>query len=879
MAASAHAGCERFRLTDPLLTRVSRRALAKQVGFEDVGVGIPEARFMRAMTFEALVKSERFVSELLTKAIGQLGLSRPEGIRRRTGGSVARTATELAQAHLKANHANEATMITGLSLPFLDLEDNANATAVKPDFAIVCPRDEDGKTVGSWLIMGDAKDYERRRSRIDDVRLLKGFLQVALGAESAAAWSKLPAGMEVHRYGALAVPRNAFLQPEAKVEVLDDHRAEVRARAHERMEAMEQLGSDSPAESELESYLEHVIAEFSPRTCTTCNLFRYCRNELRDSRDPESLLVEIGVDPLTRPLVVGLIDGTGEIGHAPASTIANVAATLNGLPEWSRRRRTDPAGMAGTINVVLAKSDAAALGVHGIAIQRITADGPVGWEFRHFLEPQASQTRRAMMRLLGGAIREALAAGEGPIQLVVPDPSTADLLVSMADSLAGVELSRLRWQRDLDEGRPALTFDGEPAAIPDPLAGDERLAVSFLLEEDRARAMSLRQQFVNLRSVLASHVVAGGPDVDSLRLDYLVRWAEATDPLDHRAVSDEIAGELHTPGARLSNVESDAIHAALRTPPDPTTYATLVRDAVDYKIDVLERALVVLDGIEVSRVREIHRALESAAQEVWGRRLALQASDLVRFSRTYRLWRNDHVEMLDADAKCFTQLAVLADSATAGDRAQDAGVRELAVARVIGMSPVRLDVASRRLVDGTTVAALHINDEPIVERASTSLKTQAGSFKFAQVPIGPLAAEDGVEGMVWHPHVAPSLAVGDTLILADMTWFGGGFRSGHELAVKRPTADNRAAPKPGCTLSSYAQSPEEHLWCCRPHEAAEAEWSDTLAGRRERGELNPETWPPLVDEERFDVVTVGSGADPVVEPSAAPSDLTLDDIE
>ena len=45
MAASVHAGCERFRLTDPLITRVSRRALAAQLGFADVGAGIPEARW------------------------------------------------------------------------------------------------------------------------------------------------------------------------------------------------------------------------------------------------------------------------------------------------------------------------------------------------------------------------------------------------------------------------------------------------------------------------------------------------------------------------------------------------------------------------------------------------------------------------------------------------------------------------------------------------------------------------------------------------------------------------------------------------------------------------------------------------------------------
>ena len=188
------------------------------------------------MTFEHLVHSDKFVSELLTKTIGQLKLPRPKAVHRVTcGNSISNTAKALAEAHVRASSAGDATMITGLGVPYLHLE-HESATAVLPDFAIVCPRYLGTRVIGSWLIMGDAKDYERVRSRIDDGRMLKGFLQVALGAESAADWSKLPEGMEVHRSGALAVPRNAFLQPEAVVEVLDDHRAEVRVRAEERLE-------------------------------------------------------------------------------------------------------------------------------------------------------------------------------------------------------------------------------------------------------------------------------------------------------------------------------------------------------------------------------------------------------------------------------------------------------------------------------------------------------------------------------------------------------------------------------------------------------------------------------------------------------------------
>src|SRR3954454_22758528 len=55
VAASAHAGCRRFRLTDPFLTRKTPKTLADLIGCPDDPAGIPEARWMRAMTFERLV--------------------------------------------------------------------------------------------------------------------------------------------------------------------------------------------------------------------------------------------------------------------------------------------------------------------------------------------------------------------------------------------------------------------------------------------------------------------------------------------------------------------------------------------------------------------------------------------------------------------------------------------------------------------------------------------------------------------------------------------------------------------------------------------------------------------------------------------------------
>lgn len=879
VAASAHAACERFRRTDPLITRKSRRALADHLGSPDTEAGIPEARWMRAMTFESLVQSERFVSELLTKAVGQLGLPRPVGVRRRSGRvSTDTTAKELAQGHLKAVHEGAATMLTALAIPFMDLESNAGATPTKPDFAIVVPRtDERGTVVGSWLIMGDAKDYERVRSRIDDARMLKGFLQVALGAESAMCWSKLPDGMVVHPYGALAVPRNAFLQPEAVVERLDDHRREVRTRAEERLKVMADLGDERPAEAELVDYVQQIQAEFDPGTCPTCNLFAYCRDELRQSSDPEAVLTEIGIDPFERPTVRGLVDGTGVIGQASSATLAQVRGTIEGLPQWTGRRRTDPVGTPGCVNVVLVKSDAAALGVHGLAVGRVGKHGPAPWKTKMFLEPQGMPTRHAVMRLIGKALRDCMDEGVLPLHLVVPDRPTADLLVSMADSLAGVELSRLRWQRDQEMGRPVLTFDGAPASVPAGLDSDARLAVSFLLEEDRARAMTLRCPIVNLQRILNLHVIAGGPARDSGRLDYLLAWASATEPVDHRAVSDSIADSADTPGARLSNALSDKVHLAHRGKrADPKRYKKLVEAALGYRTRTFDAAVRVLAKLPDSALRPVYRVLEDDAQVVWRRRLNLQASDLVRFSRTYDRWRNDQVEMLDADVKCASQLTVLVDGQAAHDAAMDAGTRELALATVLSTNPIRLSVASRHLTAGSHAVLLHVNDRPQVEEPATLLKIQKGSFKFRQIALGPLEDAGRGAALTWRPAVIPAVTVGDELVLADALWFGRLLSSGHEFTVDRPKLDTNTAPKVTCTPSSYADDPDGHRWCCRPHSAVEAEWSDTLAGRRARNELNPETWPPVIDEDRFDV---GVDRAPTVDLSKPPADLTPDDIE
>lgn len=143
-----------------MVTGMNRRALAKALGHPDTSAGIPEARWMRAMIFERLVRDDRFVSQLLTTAVGALGLDRPVSVRRVDGGvSVDRTAKALGQAHLKAVHESAATMISGLAVPFVGMENEPGATPVKPDFAIVVPRVSGGVTVGAWLVMGESTPW------------------------------------------------------------------------------------------------------------------------------------------------------------------------------------------------------------------------------------------------------------------------------------------------------------------------------------------------------------------------------------------------------------------------------------------------------------------------------------------------------------------------------------------------------------------------------------------------------------------------------------------------------------------------------------------------------------------------------------------------
>lgn len=897
MGASSHAACARFRGSDPLVTGLSRRALASELKFADVAGGIPEARWMRAMTFERLVRDERFASQVATTTVGTLSLARPsEVVIANAKGSLDRTAAALAEAHSRAVADGAATVIHNLAVPFVGYE-STRATDVKPDFVVVTSKAAPDH--GSWLIVGDAKDYERLRSRIEDTRLLKGFLQVAVGAESCDAWSRLPAGMEVHRFGALAVPRNAFLQPEAVVEDLTDHRSEIAMRIAERHAEAKAHSFDPNAP--LAEFVAHLKATFDPVSCTTCTLFGFCRDELERSPDPADLLVELGVPRDVRPHVVGLVDGSGVIGKAPASVIATVTATLTGVGADTGQKRTDPVGLPSTIGVVIAKSDAAALGIHGIALRRFSSAGVSDWAYLVFDQPQAPATRLAVMKALGKEISAAMAEARkenpgspAPVHLVVPDKSTADVLVSIADNLAGVELSRLRWQRDKEQGRPALTFDGEPAVVPSKLPEGDRTAVSFLLEEDRARAVTLRSPIVDIRAVLARHVVAGGPAANSGRLDYLVEWADPTASVDHRSFGKAVEGSPHTPGARLANKTSDEIHRALTGDrrkggaADPARYAALVNAELEYKTAVFDKAVAALTAMPASALRPAYRSVEADAQAVWRRRLSLHASDLVRFGRTYRWWRNSQVPTIESDAKCGTQLLALANPQAATDLATAAGTREVFLATVLEVTPsLVLAVDSRRIGDGDRIVLLHVNESPCVEGPFATVDVSPkGAFKIDGLSIGPIESFHPGDDkhrfhFVWRPETVTPLGAGDRLVVADFAWFSTTQKGNRYLPVDKPKPDEVSAPKEGCTSTSYDDDPTAHQYCCKSHEHAEAEWSDELAARRARGELNPQVWPPVRNADAFEVTAADAPAgDPFSEPSEpVPDSVTIDDVE
>lgn len=853
---SAHAGCERFRGTDPLITGQTRRALAVSLGVpKSSASSIPDSRWVRALTFEALVHDEKFASRIAEQALAGANLPRPDSVSvLNANGETAQTIEQLKKAVSLAIKGT-ATLVYAAAVPPPGFSED-QATLVLPDFLVVAA--DPAKAGDAVLIVGDAKDYERIRSRIDDSRMLKGFLQVAFGIASFEAWQHLPASITVSQFGALAVPRNAFLQPTVVTENLTDHKQEVVLRLDKRISDAENIKWSDDAEE----FVTHLRATYNPDSCRTCPLFEFCRSQLRHSPNPLDVLQEIGVQKAARKRAASLISEGLLDPKLPASVAHQILATTSGKAIKTGKLRTDPVSLPGSVNVVIAKSDSAALGIYGLSLQVVDELGRKPWKTKVFSTPQSDQTRREVLHELGIAISGALqgdisSVGDTQqIALIVPDQATADILASIADTVAGNEISRLRWQRDLEMGRPALTFDGNPAVVPPPLTAEQRLATSFLIEEDRARAFQGRRPTVNLVSILSELFTPGGTTSAIGRLDYLTEWAATLKgtTVDFRKVETDIEKRENTPGARLSVLKSNDIHKANTagkiSKSDMATYELLVEEELAFKRDVFDHAVEVLESFEVSNIRESILQLERDAQRIWRRRFEFRAFDLVRFGLTPRNWRNALVEVVEKDAMSVLQLYALANPVWADSQAKSAGTRELAIARVTALSPVRVSIDSRRFGVGDEIVLIHRNGEPYLEEHGVTSKCLVTFIQVRGLPKVVLESKVLADASFELDRELP-LSVGDELVIADAQWFIESKRN-DEVKIVRAKVDGKSAPEESCTESSYELDPEQHRWCCRPHEAREAETSDWFASQRAEGKMNPQIWPPVVDAEAFD---------------------------
>ena len=298
-----------------------------------------------------------------------------------------------------------------------------------PDFLVVAPRADAPDR--AWPSSATQRITSASARGSPTFGCSKGYLQVAFGAEAVERWSQLPPGLDVHRFGVLAVPKNAFLQPQAIVEDLHDHREEVRTRLIQRRAEADRADWDpSAAPTDLVS---HLVARTtrSPARRVRCSPSVEPSSVRASTR---SLLVELGVPIDARPHVLGLVDGSGDVNAAAPSLSALVAATVAQAAYRTGQYRVDPAGEPCTVNVVIAKSDAATLGVHGLGVQVVSETGRGDWAYQAFGNPQASETRRAVVRAIGDAVQQSIAhahtrnpVSPDPVHIVVPDKGTADL--------------------------------------------------------------------------------------------------------------------------------------------------------------------------------------------------------------------------------------------------------------------------------------------------------------------------------------------------------------------------------------------------------------------------------------------------------------------
>ena len=420
---------------------------------------------MRAMTFERLVRDERFASEVATTAVGA---ARPRpadrGRHRQRQGATSTGRRSCWPTPTTARSAKAPRRcIHGLAVPFVGFEDE-RATDVKPDFVVVARQDRRHEVTGQ---LADRRRRQGLRARPLAHRRRPAAQGVPPGRARRRVRSRrgrsCPAGMDVHRYG---VARRAAQRVPAAGGAGRGPRRPPRGGARcgspsGRREAdAHALRRDDDAARRTTSPPQGRPS--TRRRCTSCTLFSFCRDELRASADPTDLLIEIGVpagDAAARRRP-GRRHRRGR--RAPASVVAHGHRHRStGAAVDDRAAAHRPGGPAGTVNVVIAKSDAAALGVHGIAVQRVTASGPATWTYVTSSTTRSRPTTPASdheAARQGDLDRDAQGTARrtserpSPVHLVVPDKATADVLVSIADNLAGIELSRLRWERDKRDG-------------------------------------------------------------------------------------------------------------------------------------------------------------------------------------------------------------------------------------------------------------------------------------------------------------------------------------------------------------------------------------------------------------------------------------------
>ena len=326
-----------------------------------------------------------------------------------------------------------------------------------------------------------------------------------------------------------------------------------------------------------------------------------------------------------------------------------------------------------------------------------------------------------------------------------------------------------------------------------------RLAVSFLLEEDRARAFDLRQPVVDPAEGAGRRTWsrAGHRRRRPSRLPR--RLGRGTEEgLDHRRCRTRSRTVPRTAGARLSRDASDEIHRAGRpTRGDPSATSDLVTRRSSTASTSCSAPSPSWKGAPTLGLRAgVPRAggrcsggVGTPARAAGLRPRAVLADVPLLAQRTGRhARRRPQVRRPARDAASTSDWPATAarrrrTAPHAGrgrvDRAGAAGGR---VATVRRRHPVVLLHRAGRRWSRTRGDADDPEDQLQVRPGARS----GGSRTTATTT-----------GLLWSPGVAPTLEVGDRVVLAEAEWLSASYKSGHEFAVSRPTIDGLAAPQAG----------------------------------------------------------------------------------